>query len=80
MGYPLTLQNDLSIQTEKVLKFVTELKKNVSIDVFLYDERLSSNIAKISLISQGIKTGHNKDEIDKTAAAVFLQNYLDEQK
>ena len=80
VGYPLTLQNDLSIQTEKVLKFVTELKKNVSIDVFLYDERLSSNIAKISLISQGIKTGHNKDEIDKTAAAVFLQNYLDEQK
>ena len=80
VGYPLTLQNDLSIQTEKVLKFVAELKKNVSIDVFLYDERLSSYIAKKSLISQGIKTGHNKDEIDKTAAAVFLQNYLDEQK
>ena len=80
VGYPLTLQNDLSIQTEKVLKFVAELKKNVSIDVFLYDERLSSNITKKSLISQGIKTGHNKDEIDKTAAAVFLQNYLDEQK
>ena len=80
VGYPLTLRNDLSIQTEKVLKFVAELKKNVSIDVFLYDERLSSNIAKKSLIPQGIKTGHNKDEIDKTAAAVFLQNYLDEQK
>jgi len=29
---------------------------------------------------QGVKTGYNKKEIDKTAAAIFLQNYLDESK
>ena len=29
---------------------------------------------------QGVKTGHNKTEIDKTAAAIFLQNYLDDSK
>ena len=43
-----------------------------------YDERLSSIEAKKSLINQGIKTGHNKEFIDMTAAAIFLQSYLDE--
>ena len=80
VGYPLTLKNEFSIQTKKVLKFVELLKKNVQIEVKLYDERLTSQIAQKSLVMQGIKTGHNKEYIDKTAAAVFLQNYLDENK
>jgi len=80
VGYPITLKNEFSIQTEKVLKFVALLKENVRIEVKLYDERLTSQIAQKSLIMQGVKTGHNKDDVDKTAAAVFLQNYLDENK
>ena len=54
------------------------MKNNISVSVNSYDERLSSKIAIQSLIEQGIKTGHNKKEIDKTAAAIFLQNYLDD--
>ena len=80
VGYPITLKNEFSIQTEKVLKFVALLKENVRIEVKLYDERLTSQIAQKSLIMQGVKTGHNKEDVDKTAAAVFLQNYLDENK
>ena len=80
VGLPITLKNEASIQTNKVLKFVEILKENVDVDVELYDERLTSKIAKKALIMQGIKTGHNKEAIDKTAAAVFLQNYLDENK
>ena len=80
VGYPVTLKNEFSIQTEKVLKFVKLLKKNIQIEVQLYDERLTSQIAQKSLVMQGIKTGHNKEDVDKTAAAVFLQNYLDENK
>ena len=53
------------------------LKENIEIEVDVYDERLTSKIAKKSLILQGIKTGHNKSDVDMTAAAVFLQNYLD---
>ena len=80
VGYPVTLKNEFSIQTEKVLKFVELLKKNIQIEVQLYDERLTSQIAQKSIVMQGIKTGHNKEDVDKTAAAVFLQNYLDENK
>ena len=78
VGLPLTLKNKYSIQTKKVIAFIEFLKKNISISVHPYDERFSSKIAIQSLIQQGIKTGHNKKEIDKTAAAIFLQNYLDD--
>ena len=78
VGLPITLKNKYSIQTDKVVDFINFLKSNVSIYVDSYDERLSSKIAIQSLIKQGVKTGHNKKEIDKTAAAIFLQNYLDD--
>jgi len=78
VGLPITLKNKYSIQTDKVNIFIEFLKENLSIHVDSYDERLSSKIAIQSLIKQGIKTGHNKKEIDKTAAAIFLQNYLDD--
>ena len=78
VGLPITLKNKYSIQTDKVNIFIEFLKENLSIHVDSYDERLSSKIAIQSLVKQGIKTGHNKREIDKTAAAIFLQNYLDD--
>ena len=78
IGIPYTLKNKNSEMTEKVIEFIDFIKSNLSIDVSAYDERLTSQIAKQSLILQGIKTGHNKEDVDKTAAAIFLQNYLDE--
>ena len=77
VGLPLTLKNTHSIQTDKVLVFIEQLKNNVNIDIDTYDERFTSDMAKDALIKQGVKTGHNKSEIDKTAAAIFLQNYID---
>ena len=62
------------------MEFVELLKENVEVEVDVYDERFTSKIAKESLIFQGIKTGHNKSDVDMTAAAVFLQNYLDDVK
>ena len=80
IGLPITLKNKKSIQTNKVLEFIDMLKDNISLPIHSYDERLTSQMATRSLIMQGIKTGHNKKEIDKTAAAIFLQNYLDDSK
>ena len=77
VGLPITLKGGHSEQTNKVLSFVKELKLYMKIDIDTYDERLSSLQAKKSLIHQGIKTGHNKEQIDQTAAAIFLQGYLD---
>jgi len=59
-----------------VKEFVNLLKIN-NISVELEDERLSSISAEKAMIQQGIKTGHNKGLIDRTAAAIILQQYLD---
>ena len=76
IGLPITLKNSFSKQTSIVEKFIEILKEKLSIKITVVDERLSSIEAKKSLIQQGVKTGHNKKEIDKTAAALFLQSYL----
>ena len=78
VGLPVTLKNNNSEQTNKVNAFIEKLSENVSIPITSYDERLTSISATRSLVQQGIKTGKNKGAIDMTAAAIFLQNYLDE--
>tara|TARA_B100000131_G_scaffold95965_1_gene92978 strand:+ start:605 stop:1024 length:420 start_codon:yes stop_codon:yes gene_type:complete len=77
VGLPRTLKNTYSEQTHKVKEFIDFITDSLDINIVVVDERLSSIEAKRSLINQGIKTGHNKKDIDMTAAALFLQNYLD---
>lgn len=77
IGLPLGMDGKNTQQTSKVEAFKENLQNKISIPVILFDERLSSVSAKKSLISQGIKTGHNKSKIDQTAAAIFLQHFLD---
>ena len=77
VGLPLNLKGEFSEQTNLTMNFVDYLKENIKIDVLTYDERLSSIQAKNSLVKQGVKTGHNKGAVDQTAAALFLQGYLD---
>ena len=78
VGLPLSLNNTNSKQTDVVNNYINFLSKKISVPVVSYDERLTSLSAKRSLIAQGIKTGHDKGAVDMTAAAIFLQNYLDE--
>ena len=76
LGLPLNMNGGDSIQTKKVreFKFVLSI---FNLPIKLEDERLSSVSAKRSLVMQDIKTGHNKSEIDKRAAAIILQQFLD---
>ena len=79
VGLPLTLKGDYSKQTEIVLAFIDQLKSDLQIPIMTVDERLSSVAAEKALQAQAIKTGHNKGRVDETAAAIFLQEYLDSQ-
>lgn len=79
VGYPLTMKGTVSKQTEEVDQFIVELESRISLPVKRYDERLSSVAARKALVMQGIKTGHQKGAVDQTAAAIFLQDYLDSQ-
>ena len=76
LGLPLNMKGEDSAQTKKVRKF-KNLLSILSLPIVYEDERFSSIMAKNSLVLQNVKTGHNKSEIDKTAAAIILQQYLD---
>ena len=76
IGLPLGMTGQKTEQTKKVEEFVDKLTDRGII--FKYeDERWSSVAAKRSMKQQNIKSGYNKDLVDQTAAAIFLQQYLD---
>ena len=77
VGLPINLKGDNSQQTEEVLSFLSNLEKKIKLPIITIDERLSSIAAEKSLKFQGIKVRDNKSLIDETAAAIFLQEYLD---
>ena len=76
LGLPMNMKGEDTVQTKKVRNF-KEILSTLQIPIVFEDERLSSVSAINSLILQNVKTGHNKPEIDKTAAAIILQQYLD---
>ena len=76
IGLPLGMAGQKTEQTKKVEEFVDKLTAR-GIIVKYEDERWSSVAAKRSMKEQNIKSGHNKDLVDQTAAAIFLQQYLD---
>jgi putative Holliday junction resolvase len=77
LGMPIGMLGQRTQQTEKVTKFADVLKCEMNIPISLEDERLSSVSAEKALIQQNVKTGHNKGRVDETAAAIFLQQYLE---
>jgi len=78
LGLPRGMKGQETVQTKVVLAFAEQLKSALDIPIELIDERLSSVSAEKALIQQEVKTGHNKGRIDETAAAIFLQQYLDQ--
>ncbi len=76
IGYPLNMNNKKNEMTKLVDDFFVELK-NLNFNVFLQDERLSSESAKKIMRAQNIKTGNNKEHIDLIASTIILQSFLD---
>ena len=76
LGLPINMKGQDTIQTNKVRNFKDSLSI-LGLPIIYEDERLSSISAKKSLILQNVKTGHHKGAIDRTAAAIILQQYLD---
>ena len=77
VGVPYNMKGEDTKQTLKVKEFISFLESNLSYDIALVDERLSSIEAEKTMHKMNIKTGHNKSDIDKIAASVILQEYLD---
>ena len=77
VGLPKMLSGDVGIQGEKVLAFVEELKSALNLPVIMWDERLSTVSAEKAMLEAGLSRKKRKGFIDKVAAAIILQSYLD---
>jgi putative Holliday junction resolvase len=77
VGIPKMLNGTIGIQGEKVMEFINELKKAISLPVTLWDERLSTLAAERALLEANVRRKKRKSLRDKVSAIVILQNYLD---
>jgi putative Holliday junction resolvase len=78
VGLPLSLDGTLSGQAEKVNDFARKLAEHIKTPVEFRDERLTTVMAQRLKRASGGKKGRGKPRYDSQAAAIILQNYLDE--
>lgn len=77
LGNPKNLDNSLSKRSEITIEFKELLEERFHKEVFLQDERLSTVEAENLLITNDTKRKNRKKVIDKIAAAIILQAFLD---
>ncbi|WP_408954793.1 Holliday junction resolvase RuvX [Natroniella sp. ANB-PHB2] len=77
VGLPKNMDGSLGPRAEKVLEFVEQLEDRIDLSVKTWDERLSTVAAERTLLEADLSRKKRKNVIDKMAAVVILQNYLD---
>ena len=77
VGYPLNMNGTLGARTARTDDFMAELAKRTAVPLKKWDERLSTKIAEAVLIEAGTSRGKRRGVVDKLAAQVILQGYLD---
>jgi len=77
VGVPLSMNGQPSAQTERSLRFIETLRKSTSLPVERWDERLTTKQAERALLEGDVRRKDRKEKIDKLAAQLMLQSYLD---
>jgi putative Holliday junction resolvase len=77
VGMPYRLDGTLGSQGEKVTAFVEALRRALPVPVATWDERLTSVAADELLAEAGVRRRDRKARIDRAAAVLILQGYLD---
>lgn len=77
VGLPINMDGTHGERTEKVLEFVSDLSEKTGLNVRLWDERLTTREAEHVLIKASVSRKKRKKVIDKLAAQLILQSYVD---
>jgi len=80
IGLPYSMDGSIGKQAIHVQKFGETISKALSLPIEYVDERLTSYQAEQSMIADGISLRENKGVIDRRAAAVILQQWLDDRR
>ena len=77
LGYPKNMNNTEGERVEKTRSFGELLNRRTGLPVIYWDERLTTVAAEQVLMEQGVRRENRKAVIDKVAACLILQGYLD---
>ena len=77
VGMPKNMNGTKGERAEKTEEFVEKMKEVIDLPVTYWDERLSTVMAERQLIAADVSRKKRKSVIDKMAAVVILQGYLD---
>ncbi|MGP3777677.1 MULTISPECIES: Holliday junction resolvase RuvX [Halanaerobium] len=79
VGMPYNMDGSVGKRAEITQAFVNFLKNNLELPIIIQDERLTTSQAKNILLEADVSRQGRKKVIDKMAAALILQSYLDQQ-
>jgi putative holliday junction resolvase len=77
VGYPIRIDGSEGIQCEKVNRFIRRLQTRFAIAVIRRDETLSTKEAEELLRETGVRREKRRGIVDRLAASIILQGYLD---
>lgn len=77
LGYPKNMDNTEGFRVRAAEEFKERLERRTGLEVFLQDERLTTVESERVLKEAGVRRENRKAYVDKMAAAVILQSYLD---
>ena len=77
VGMPKNMNGTKGERAEKTEEFVEKMKEVINLPITFWDERLSTVMEERQLIAADVSRKKRKDVIDKMAAVVILQGYLD---
>ena len=77
VGMPRNMDGSYGPAAQKVETFVGVLKTAIAVPIQTWDERLTSAMANRILIQGNVRRDKRKEKVDKMAAAILLQSYLD---
>jgi putative Holliday junction resolvase len=77
IGQPRNMDGSYGPAAQKVETFVAVLKTAITVPIKMWDERLTSTMANRVMIQANVRRDKRKENVDKMAAAILLQSYLD---
>ena len=77
VGDPINMDGSIGPKSQSSRSFIKNLSKELDIPILLWDERLTTVSAERSLLEADISRKKRQQIIDKIAASIILQNFLD---
>ena len=80
LGLPKNMNATEGVRAELTREFQDKLERRTGLPVILWDERLTTVAADKTMMESGVRRENRREHVDKIAAALILQGYLDSRR